>query len=251
LSACVQLLIMKSTLNLTQTAFNKFTEFTRSCMLDNGNLVSNFYNAKKFIQPLGLGYDKYDVCLNYCMLYYGVNAMKTNCDFYGSLRYKLRNLTSKGSNKLEKQLWYFPLIPRLQRLFMSPHYAKDMTWHHFHRSDEGVMVHPSYKEVWKKFNQDHQDFESDPWNIQLGLCIDGFSPFNMSSNVYSCWPVIVSLLRSVWPDHYVELCLCFFGRKNIHFLMMMNQLFVRFGKIRLELFGTSSWLELVRELCQT
>jgi hypothetical protein len=30
LSACVQLLNMKSTLNLTQTAFNKFTEFTKS-----------------------------------------------------------------------------------------------------------------------------------------------------------------------------------------------------------------------------
>ena len=42
LSTCVQLLNMKSTLNLTQTAFNKFTEFTKSCMLDNGNLVSSF-----------------------------------------------------------------------------------------------------------------------------------------------------------------------------------------------------------------
>jgi len=81
------------------------------------------------------------------MLYYGVNAMTTNCDFYGSLRYKPRNLTSKGPNKSKKQLRYFPLIPRLQRLFMSPYYAKDMTWHHFHRLDEGVMVHPSNEEV--------------------------------------------------------------------------------------------------------
>jgi hypothetical protein len=91
---------MKSTLNLTQTALNKFT----SCMPDNGNLVSNFYYAKKFMRPLGLGYDKYDVFPNYCMLYYGVYAMKTNCDFYGSLRYKPRNLTTKGYNKSEKQL---------------------------------------------------------------------------------------------------------------------------------------------------
>jgi len=143
LSTCVQLLNMKSTLNLTQTAFNKFTEFTKSYMLDNGNLVSNFYDAKKFMRPLGLGYDKYDVCPNYYMLYYKVDAMKTNCDFCESLRYKPRNPTSKSSNKSEKQLRYFPLTPRLHRLFMSPHHAKDMTWHHFHRSDDGVMVHPS------------------------------------------------------------------------------------------------------------
>ena len=68
---------------------------------------------------------------------------------------------------------------------MSPHHAKDMTWHHFHRSNDGVMVHPSDGEAWNKFNQDHQNFASDTRNIRLGLCTDGFSPFNMSSNVYS------------------------------------------------------------------
>jgi len=52
-------------------------------------------------------------------------------------------------------------------------------------------VHPSDGEAWKKFNQDHQDFASDPRNIQLGLYTNGFSPFDMSSNVYSCWSVIV------------------------------------------------------------
>jgi hypothetical protein len=53
-------------------------------MPNDENLVSNFYDAKKFMRPLGLGYEKYDVCPNYCMLYYGADAMKINCDFYGS-----------------------------------------------------------------------------------------------------------------------------------------------------------------------
>jgi hypothetical protein len=95
---------MKSTLTLTQTAFNKFIDFTKSYMPNDENLVSNFYDAKKFMRPLGLGYDKYNVCPNYCMLYYGADTMKINCDFCGSLRYKPRNPTSKGSNKAEKQL---------------------------------------------------------------------------------------------------------------------------------------------------
>ena len=69
--------------------------------------------AKKFMRPLGLGYEKYDVCPNYCILYYGVDAMKTNYDFYGSSRYKPRNSTNKGSNKVEQQLRYFSLTPRL------------------------------------------------------------------------------------------------------------------------------------------
>jgi len=56
------------------------------------------------MRTLGLSYDKYAVCPNYYMLYYGVDAMKTNYNFYGSLRYKPRNPTNKGSNKSEKQL---------------------------------------------------------------------------------------------------------------------------------------------------
>jgi len=84
LSACVQLLNMKSTLNLTQNAFNNFIDFTKRCMPNDENLVSNFYDAKKFMRALGLGYEKYDVCSNYCMLYYGADAMKINCDFCGS-----------------------------------------------------------------------------------------------------------------------------------------------------------------------
>jgi len=127
LYACVQLLNMKSTLNLTQATFYKFIDFKKSCMPNDENLVSNFYDAKKFMRPLGLGYEKYDVCPNYCMLYYGADAMKINCNFCRSSRYKPRNPTSKGSNKVEKQLRYFPLTPRLQRLFMSPYHAKDMT----------------------------------------------------------------------------------------------------------------------------
>jgi hypothetical protein len=57
------------------------------------------------MRPLGLGYEKYDMCPNYCMLYYRADTMKINCDFCGSSRYKPRNPTSKGSNKAaEKQL---------------------------------------------------------------------------------------------------------------------------------------------------
>jgi len=39
LSVCVQLLNIKSILNLTQTAFNKFIDFTKSCMPNDENLV--------------------------------------------------------------------------------------------------------------------------------------------------------------------------------------------------------------------
>jgi len=47
--------------------------------------------------------------------------------------------------------------------------------------------------LWKEFNRVHLSFASDPRNIRLGLCTDGFCPFDMSSNTYSCWQVIVTV----------------------------------------------------------
>jgi hypothetical protein len=39
----------------------------------------------------------------------------------------------------------------------------------------------------------HPDFASDPRNVRLGLCSDGFTPYIQSSAVpYSCWPVIIT-----------------------------------------------------------
>ena len=46
-------------------------------------MVSNFYQAKRLMQKLGLGYLKIDCCPNGCMLYYKENLDKsiTNCSF--------------------------------------------------------------------------------------------------------------------------------------------------------------------------
>jgi hypothetical protein len=46
-----------------------------------------------------------------------------------------------------KKLRYFPITPRLQRLFMSPRTAEHMTWHQSLHAVIGVMVHPSKGEA--------------------------------------------------------------------------------------------------------
>jgi hypothetical protein len=59
---------------------------------------------------------------------------------------------------------------------MSPHHAKDMTWHHFNKSHDGVMVHPSDGYALIEFNRVHPNFAAYPRNVRLGLCTDGFFP---------------------------------------------------------------------------
>ncbi|GLT30777.1 hypothetical protein SLA2020_055660 [Shorea laevis] len=96
--------------------------------VDREKLLIDYYNAK-MLRRLGLGYKKYDFCVNNCFLYYG---------------------------EYESQCY-------LQCL------------------------------VWKHFDSTHPKFVSEPRNVRLGLCTDGFTPFGHSASPYSCWPIFVSV----------------------------------------------------------
>jgi len=46
--------------------------------------------------------------------------------------------------KPTKILVYFPLIPRLKRIYMSFKIAADMIWHDKERQTHGILRHPAY-----------------------------------------------------------------------------------------------------------
>jgi hypothetical protein len=92
----------------------------------------------------------------------------------------------------QKQLPYFPITPRLKRLFISKRTMRHMRCHKEGiRENDGVMGHPSNGEVWKVLDRFDVDFASDARNIRFGLATDGFDAFNTNSTPYSCWPIFV------------------------------------------------------------
>ncbi|WMV59447.1 hypothetical protein MTR67_052832 [Solanum verrucosum] len=101
------------------------------------------------------------------------------------------NLNKKKKGIPKKIHRYFPLIPRLQRLFMTKGTAKEMRWHKDNRVDDGVLRHPADSLAWKSFDEKHPNFASDPRSVRLGLASDGFNPFGSMSNSYSMWLVIL------------------------------------------------------------
>ena len=94
-------------------------------------------------------------------------------------------------------LWYMPIVPRLQRLFMVKETARQMTWHKTGKRTELdadgnlMMVHTSDGVAWKKFDELHADKAADPRHPRVGNNTDGFSVFGMTASQYSCWPVFV------------------------------------------------------------
>jgi hypothetical protein len=192
LSAVAQVFTIKSDHGLSEAGYDKIIEWARSILPEGNRLKENFYAAKSMMKPLGLGYQKIDMCPNFCMLYYLENAEMTECMTCGHSRYKPR--TGRGKTLVAyKKLRYFPITPRLQRLFMSPRTAEHMTWHQAHHAVDGVMVHPSDGEASKRFNSVHPHFSAESRNVRLGLCTDGFNLFGSFAAPYSCWPVILTV----------------------------------------------------------
>ncbi|GKC56319.1 hypothetical protein Tco_1083917 [Tanacetum coccineum] len=92
-------------------------------------------------------------------------------------RWKDNNITAKKVPN--KVLRYFPIIPRLQRLYKSNHTAREMTWHANGMSmKNGKIQHPVDGKVWKKFDTQYLNFVAELRNVQLGLDADGFKLFD-------------------------------------------------------------------------
>jgi len=142
LSIIAQVFTIKSNHGLSEASYDRIVEWIGSILLEGNRLKENFYAAKAMMKPLGLGYHKINMFSNFCMLYYLENTNLTKYRTCRHAHYKPR--IGKGRTLvIYKKLRYFPITPKLQRLFISLKTLKYMTLHHSHNAVDGVMMHPS------------------------------------------------------------------------------------------------------------
>ncbi|XP_052732446.1 uncharacterized protein LOC128196244 [Vigna angularis] len=182
----IKLYHIKVLCGLSDKAMTMILDFLRDAFSE-AKLPLSFYEAKKIINKLGLNYTKIDACPNHCMLYLRDDEKDLQtCKHCGTSRWNPK----KKKKQPAKVLRYFPLKPRLQRLFMCSKTAEHMRWHSSENKD-GVIRHPRDGEAWKTFSVMHPEFALDPRNVRLGLASDGFNPFGTMSSTYSIWPVFL------------------------------------------------------------
>ncbi|KAJ8770996.1 hypothetical protein K2173_023321 [Erythroxylum novogranatense] len=175
LSSIARILNIKSEGHISDRSFDKILEWYNESLLVDHTMVDSFYNMKKLIRGLGLPVKKIDCCRIGCMLYWGDDINLDQCKFFPW-----------------KRMYYFPLTPRLQRLYASEVTASHMRWHAEHEQEDGVMTHPSDALAWKHFNDTHVDFAVDSRNVRLGLSTNGFQPFGQYGQQYSSWPILIT-----------------------------------------------------------
>ncbi|GKA58505.1 uncharacterized protein Tco_0757693 [Tanacetum coccineum] len=127
------------------------------------------WSAKEVMCPMDLEIERIDACPNDCMLYRGDDKDLHAC----------------------KLFWYFPIIPRLERLYADAKEAKLLRWHAEERKKDGKMRHVADSLQWRNIDNSFEEFGGDIRNIRLGLSSDGFNPFGNMSSCHSTWPVLL------------------------------------------------------------
>ncbi|GAU48783.1 hypothetical protein TSUD_406260 [Trifolium subterraneum] len=117
LSISVKLLAAMSIWHVPQKCIDHFAQMLVDVCPTKQCLPQNHYQATKLVSTLGLEVQKIDCCVNGCLLYYKEDISLTECRVCQAPRYVPRR-KGMGNHKdvPEKRMFYFPIIPRLQRL---------------------------------------------------------------------------------------------------------------------------------------
>ncbi|XP_051151924.1 uncharacterized protein LOC127265929 [Andrographis paniculata] len=186
LSFIARLLHLKVLCHWSNNSIDLLLELLRDALPDDVVLPKNFYEANKLTKDLGFTCKTIHACINNCMLFTGEDVDREVCVVCGEKRF-----TQGKDRSPVKKLRYFPLIPRLQRWYVSSKTASSMRWHAEGRVDDGKMRHPADSPAWKSFDHRYPTFSEEIRNVRLGLATDGFNPFGNMSVSYSIWPVVL------------------------------------------------------------
>ena len=196
LDAISQLLAIKAQYGISRACFESFLTAIGNQLPESHVLPRNMYETKKIVKALMMGYEQIHVCPKNCLLFRKEFQEDKYCRKCKSSRYLEVDMPDGQRKKQTKVpakiLRYLPFIPRIQRLFLTEESAKQMTWHKAgHRYNPKKMVHPADGEAWKAFDRDHPHEAADARNVRIAIPTDGFNPYGMASNPYSCRPVLL------------------------------------------------------------
>ncbi|XP_015646507.2 uncharacterized protein [Oryza sativa Japonica Group] len=201
LDTTLELLQWEAKNGVSDKAFSDLLKLVKNILPGGNKLPETTYEAKKIVCPLGLEVHKIHACPNDCILYRGEEYENLEaCPVCKALRYKIRRddpgevdgqLTKKRIPA--KVMWYFPIIPRLRRLFRNKGNARMLRWHTEERQQDWMLRHPADGSQWRNIDRNFKEFGKDARNIRFGLSTDGMNPFGEMSSGHSTWPVTMCI----------------------------------------------------------
>ncbi|CAM8923526.1 unnamed protein product [Rhodiola kirilowii] len=134
LSSHMKLLQTKADYGLSVSTYDSICDYVQSLANCENRMPTSFNHSKRLVSDLGMAYQRIDLCVNGCMIYYAESEGMTTCTFCGEDRYQpgASQSTSRYTRVARSSMFYLDIIPRLERLFLMKNIAKHMSWHAFH-----------------------------------------------------------------------------------------------------------------------
>ncbi|KAK1630602.1 hypothetical protein QYE76_004917 [Lolium multiflorum] len=212
LDAIARLLAFKCHRNLCRDGFDELLVLVGSILPKGHLLPQNFYYSKKLLSDLKMSSQQIHACPKGCMLFREEHANTNYCIHCNSSRYFEVDTNGDGQKRqttvAKNILRYLPVLPRIQRLFMTEDTAQQMRWAvEGIRPDSGKMIHPSDGTAWKNFVKKYPLKAGDPRSVAIAISTDGFNPYGpkypgKNMNVY-LEPLIDDLILG-WEDRGIR-----------------------------------------------
>ncbi|GJS43994.1 putative transposon, En/Spm-like protein [Tanacetum coccineum] len=198
LSAIVKVLNLKDKFGASDKFFTELLGLLKKMLPAGKEMIEKTYQAKKLMRMMGSGYKKIHVSSNNCNLYWKDNKELTVCATCRISRWKVDNKTHKVYENIPaKVMWYFPIIPRMQRLFKLESISEDLRWHATRRITDGVLRHHADSQAWRTIDEKFPKIAKDLRNLWLGISADGVD-VNSGTRHHSVWPVL-SIIYNLPP----------------------------------------------------
>ncbi|GJY59211.1 reverse transcriptase domain-containing protein [Tanacetum coccineum] len=126
----------------TNTSFDETIEFLLKSFLTGAKLPKSYYEAKKSMKKVRLGYESIDAYINDCCLFWGKdNKDDEICPICKASRWKNKDTTGKKAPN------------------------KHMTWHATGKCiEDGKIDHPVDGKAWKEFDKNNSEFSKEHRN---------------------------------------------------------------------------------------
>lgn len=140
LSAIVSLFRIKTHNGWYDKSFNDLLETLPTMLPEKNVLQISMYDVKKFLKSFDMGYQKIHACVNDCCLFRKKCKNLDICPKCKASRWKINMRNGEVKKGVpQKVLRYFPIIPRLKRMFRSEQTAKELRWHFTNKSSDGKI----------------------------------------------------------------------------------------------------------------
>ena len=124
LNILVKLMHLKVLHKWTNKSFDFLFKLLKEALPKDNKLPVSHYDTKKWMAKLGLSYQSIHICKYDYALFWKEHAKKENFLVCGKSRWVDKNTTCKKVP--HKMLRYFPITPRLKRLYGSRNTTKHM-----------------------------------------------------------------------------------------------------------------------------